>query len=63
MSDLDSSHIALIVVFSIFIGLYLIILTIIHCFGKINYIIFPAPAPMYEEKNFDNKLYFANLYN
>ncbi|CAD8056509.1 unnamed protein product [Paramecium primaurelia] len=63
MSDQDSSHIALIVVFSIFIGLYLIILTILHCFGKINNIIFPAPLPTYDEKYFEGKLYFANLYN
>ncbi|CAD8079893.1 unnamed protein product [Paramecium sonneborni] len=63
MSNQDSSHIGLIIVLSIFIGLYLFILIIIHCFGKINNIIFPAPAPMYQEQDFEDQLHFACIYN
>lgn len=47
MGDKDSSHILLIVVFSIIIGIYLILLFNLHYYGKINNIIFPAPIPMY----------------
>ncbi|CAD8163092.1 unnamed protein product [Paramecium pentaurelia] len=63
MSDQESSHIALIVVFSIFIGIYLFVLFIIHCFGKINNIIFPAPTPKYQESDFQDNLQYASIYN
>ncbi|CAD8091011.1 unnamed protein product [Paramecium sonneborni] len=63
MSDQDSSHMAIIIVFSILIGLYLLILMILHCFGKFNNIIFPAPAPMYQEKDFQDQLHYASIYN
>ncbi|CAD8175596.1 unnamed protein product [Paramecium octaurelia] len=63
MGDQDSSHITLIVLSTILIGIYLFVLFILYCFGKINDIIFPAPTPMYQEINFQANLYYASIYD
>ncbi|CAK80780.1 unnamed protein product (macronuclear) [Paramecium tetraurelia] len=63
MGDQDSSHVTLIVLSTILIGIYLFVLFILHCFGKINDIIFPAPTPMYQEINFQANLYYASTYD